>query len=80
MIRPQRCSCMKGRTAWAKSTALRRFIANASSHSVCVVSRNCLAGGPPALVTQTSMRPNAACVFRTKRPIAVLSRASTDSV
>src|ERR1051326_5434987 len=58
MIRPQRWRCMWGIAALARCTVLIRFNSTALRHSSAAIERKFLAGGPPALATQTSIRPN----------------------
>ena len=65
MIRPQCFRCMWGMTSRAKYTVLRKFNSMARCHSSRVTSRNPLAGGPPALVTQMSTLPNLAATAAT---------------
>jgi hypothetical protein len=54
----QRCSFMCGRTACAKYSVLMKFRSTADRQSSMDVAANFFAGGPPALVTQMSTRPN----------------------
>src|SRR5271165_5114219 len=58
MNRPQRRCCISGRVSLAKYTVLMRLRSDAACQSATVVSANVLEGGPPALATQISMRPN----------------------
>src|SRR5580700_755973 len=66
MNRPQWRRCMRGSTSRAKYTALNKVRFAAARHSSSVVSRNFLDGGPPAFVTQMSIRPNFCSTASTK--------------
>src|SRR5580700_8334277 len=57
---------MRGSTSRAKYTALNKVRFAAVRHSSSVMSRNFLDGGPPALVTQISIRPNFCSTASTK--------------
>src|SRR5574341_1142113 len=64
-------------TARAKLTTLRKFSSTASCHSWGVSERKFLAGGPPALVTQTSTPPNFAATASTNACTAAASVTSS---
>src|SRR6185503_2248988 len=68
-MRPQRRSFMPGRTCRANSIALKRVSRIASSHCSRVICSNVPAGGPPALVTRMSIRPNRSLPASTTRLI-----------
>ena len=60
MMRPHRRSFIPGSTARVSSTTLSRFCRTASCHASAEWLSKGPAGGPPPLVTSTSICPNAA--------------------
>src|SRR5271163_2519370 len=76
-MRPHCWRCIQGMTARAKWITLMKFNSTARCHSSVVVARNILAGGPPALVTQTSTELNLLPTCSTKPCTAASSVTSS---
>jgi hypothetical protein len=76
-MRPHFWLCMIGSTARAKWMMLIRLRSAARCHSSVVVARNIFAGGPPALVTQTSTEPKVVFTCSTNCWTAVASVTSS---
>ncbi len=75
-MRPQRRCFIPGRTCRASSIALKSVSRIASSHCSRLNCSNVPAGGPPALVTRISMRPNRSLPASTTRLICSMSVTS----